>query len=465
MSKDRQRTKGDFKKQAATLAKSSAVKISEEFASWVELPPEFGNRKRNRLFSPSRTFWLFLFQVLGEDSSCREALRQFLAWLFVEEGKTASPNTAAYCKARKKLCKNQLQETNQGLVNKIENKAGDWLWCGRTVKVADGSGLSMPDTPQNQKAWPQSKKAKPSCSFPVMRIVALFCLATGVMIDLAHGALAVHERTLLRRLWHLLEQGDVLLADRGFGGFAEFFLLSQRGVDCVMRKNQRRKNASVIKRFHKNDKIVEWQKSGACPKWLDQKSWDAMPESMAVREVVVHIQNPGFRPETIFVSTTLLDHLVYPEGELSQLYQRRWKAELFLRYIKITMGMDILSCKSPEMVEKEMWMYVIAYNLIRAIMVETALTHDMDCERISFKGTVSTLRQWAPAMTLLQLEMEEREALYLKMLYYIAKDKLLQRPGRMEPRARKRRPKNYQLLNKPRGEFSEIYHRNKYKKA
>jgi hypothetical protein len=402
--------------------------------------------------------------VLSEDGSCRETLRKFLAWLFVQEGKTASPNTAAYCKARAKLCLHELKEASQRVVGKIENRAGSWLWCGRRVKVADGSGLSMPDTPENQKAWPQSKKAKPGCSFPVMRIVALFSLATGAMIDLAHGALAVSERTLMRRLWHWLEEGDVLLADRGFCGYAEFFLLSQRGVDCVMRKNQRRKNASVIKRINQNDGIVEWKKSGACPKWLPPKTWEAMPKSIAVREVVVHVRIPGFRTETIIVSTTLLDHRAYPEAELSQLYRRRWKVELFLRDIKITMGMDILRCQTPPMVKKEMWMHVIAYNLIRAIMVEAALTKEVNPETLSFKGTVSTIRQWAPIMAWPQLALEEREGLYLKMLYYIAKDKFTQRPGRLEPRARKRRPKNYQLLNKPRAEFREIMHRNKYKK-
>lgn len=403
--------------------------------------------------------------MLSQDGSCRETVREFLAELFVQEGKTASPSTAAYCKARAKLPLGELKQASSRVVNKIESEAGSWLWCGRAVKTADGSGLSMSDTPENQAAWPQSKKAKPGCSFPVMRIVALFSLASGAMIDIAHGALNVHERTLLRRLWHWLEEGDVLLADRGFCGFAEFFLLSQKGVDCVMRKNQRRKNAFVIKRFNKNDKIVEWKKSGACPKWLDRKTWDAMPQSLAVREVVIHVQIPGFRTETVFVSTTLLDNVAYPETELCELYRRRWRAELFLRDIKITMGMDVLRCRTPQMVEKEMWMYAIAYNLIRALMVEAALTQSVGPEKISFKGTVSTIRQWAPVMAIPQLGEGEREALHRQMLYYIAHDKLLQRPGRTEPRAKKRRPKNYQLLTKPRREFREIYHRNKYKKA
>lgn len=276
--------RGLLRKQARMMAHHSVGQITEVFGDWVELPRDFGSPKRNRLFSPSNTFWMFLSQVLGQEVSCRETVSKFLAGLFLERGRTASPNSAGYCKARAKLCLRELKKASRAVVQKTERKSLPWLWRGRRVKVADGSGLSMPDTPENQAAWPQSKKAKPGCSFPVMRIVALFSLATGTMIDLAHGSLAVHERTLMRRLWHLLEPGDVLLADRGFCGFADFFMLSQQGVDCVMRKNQRRKNASVIKRFNKNDRIVLWRKSGSCPKWLDEKTWINMPRSLEVRE-------------------------------------------------------------------------------------------------------------------------------------------------------------------------------------
>jgi hypothetical protein len=298
-----------------------------------------------------------------------------------------------------------------------------------------------------------------------MRIVALFSLTTGAMIELAFGALQVPERTLFRKLWKCLKKGDVLLADRGFCSFAEFFLLPSRGVDCVMRKNGRRKNGSVIKRISRYDRIVEWRKSAICPKWLDRKAWDAMPEAIAVREVEVHVQNPGFRPGTILIATTLLDHRTYSENDLVELYRRRWSVELFFREIKITMGMDVLSCKTPPMVERELWMRIIAYNLIRAVMTEAAITHAVNIERISFKGTVSTIRQWAPLIAHPQLTPNARLDLERLMLYYLAKDTLPERPGRAEPRAKKRRPKNYQLLNKPRGVFKEIMHRNKYKKT
>jgi len=390
---------------------------------------------------------------------------KFLAGRFLDTGRTASPNTSGYCQARARLSIPELGRTSRRVADKIEAKAAAWLWRGRRVKVADGSGLSMPDTPANQKSWPQSSRAKAGCGFPVMRIVALFSLATGALIGLAHGALAVHERTLMRRLWPLLEKGDVLLADRGFGGFADFFLLGKRGVDCVMRKNRRRQNAGVIKRLHQNDRLVRWLKSGACPQWLDRQAWDDMPDRMTVREVKVRVENPGFRTDTIWVVTTLLDHRAFTASDLAQLYLRRWKVELFLRDLKITMRMDVLRCKTPAMVEKEMWMRVIAYNLIRALMVEAAGAQEVKVERLSFKGTVSLLRQWAPLLAQPQLSSTERLAVSALMWYYLAKSQLPDRPGRVEPRARKRRPKNYQLLNKPRGEFREIRRRNKYRKA
>jgi len=401
--------------------------------------------------------------VLGEESSCREALRAFQAWLFLEEGKTVSPNTAAYCKARAKLCPREIKQANRRAVNKIE-KACPWHWHGRRVKVVDGSGLSMPDTPENQNSWPQPKKSKPGCGSPVMRVAALFSLATGAMTGLASGALAVHERTLYRKLWRLLKKDDVLLGDRGFCAFADFYLLSQKGVDCVMRKNGRRKNSRVIRRLGKNDQIVEWNKSGVCPKWLALKTWLGLPESIAVREVKVNVQNPGFRTQTIFVATTLLDPREYTAPDLAGLYLRRWNIELFFRDIKTTMGMDVLRCLTPNMVENELWMYVIAYNLVRAVMTEAALESGLPCDRISFKGTLSTLRQWAPPMAIPGLAREDLTALYSLMLTYIPRDKLPHRPGRNEPRARKRRPKAYQLLNKPRAKFREIMHRNRYKK-
>jgi len=373
-----------------------------------------------------------------------------------------SPNTAGYCKARGKLIPCELIGTSRRVAAKME-RACPWSWHGRRVMVVDGTGLSMPDTPENQAAWPQGKRANPGCGFPVMRVCALFSLATGAMVGLASGSLQIHERTLYRTLWRLLRKGDVLLGDRGFCAFADFCLLFQKRVDCVMRKHCRRKNERVIKRIAKNDRIVAWKKSGVRPQWLPAGKWALLPESLSIREVEVRVSYPGFRTQNILVVTTLLDPKDYPADSIAELYLRRWNVELFFRDIKTTLGMDILSCRTPRMIEIELWMHVIAYNLVRAFMLESAIHYSVPYARISFKGTLSSLRQFASALSSTNLSARDRAELIQYMLACIAGVPLPYRPGRSEPRARKRRPKNFHLLNKPRHLFREIMHRNRYK--
>lgn len=321
----------------------------------------------------------------------------------------------------------------------------------------------MPDTAENQAVYPQSWRQKPGCGFPVMRVVALFSLATGAILAVAKDTLRVAERTLFRRLWSRLDPGDVVLADRGFCGYADFVCLAQRGVDSVMRKNARRSvGATPGRRLGKGDRLVHWHKTGRCPKWLEPDAWKAMADRLTVREIHFVVDIPGFRTRAITVSTTLLDPQAYPTDAFIELYRRRWMAELFLRDIKTTLGMDVLSCKSPDMVHKELLMYLIAYNLVRALMLEASLRHGVPVHRMSFKGTLSTVREWAPILA--SASRTRRRALVDHLLAILARDPLPHRPNRVEPRARKRRPKNYQLLSKPRHAFKEIKHRNKHKK-
>lgn len=417
-------------------------------------------------FSPSRVFWLFLSQTLTKDESCRETLRGFLAWLAAKKGKTASPNTAGYCKARAQLPIKDIEQAHTQVVENAEQKTSVALWYGRRVTVVDGSAVSMSDTPENQKVYPQPSRQKKGCGFPIMRIVVLFSLASGTILALAKDKLRVSERELFRRLWKHLQPNDIVLADRGFCGFAEFYLLLQRGVDCVMRNHPRRTvGFAELKQLGKDDRLIEWHKMAVVPKWFTRKRWAALPGSLVVREIRVHVEIPGFRTKDIIIVTTLLDPKAFPREAFAELYRRRWKAELYLRDIKTTMGMDILRCKTPEMIEKELWMYVIAHNLVRALMIESAYTYRIPIERLSFKGSISTVRRWAPALASPLLGARKHSKLYKLMLFYIAKDQLPYRPNRVEPRALKRRPKNYQRLTQPRKIFRETPHRRKYKKA
>jgi hypothetical protein len=459
------RKSGGLSAGARACAGMDIGRLMGVFGPWVDADALLGSGRRERLYTPARVFWLFLSQVLSPDGACREAVQKFLAWLAFSEGREASPNTCAYCGARQRLPAGKLREARDGLAEKVESAAPSaWRWHGRPVKVVDGSGLSMPDTPENQKEYPQSKGRKKACGFPEMRIVALFSLATGVLLQYAKGSRKVAERTLFRRLWNALEAGDVLLADRGFCSLADYHLLLRRGVDLVMRLHQRRAaGVRMVGKLGRGDTLAEWTKSKIRPRWLTPKRWAAIPGAVRVRHITFSVDIKGFRTARITVATTLLDPREFPASHFADLYRRRWAVELYFRDIKTSLGMDILRCQTPEMIEKELIMHVIAYNLIRATMLQAAAAEGRDIARISFKGTCQTLREWAPVLALAPAR--DRQRLVQAMLKAIARDPLPFRPDRTEPRATKRRPKNYQLLNKPRRQFKECPHRNRYTKT
>jgi len=269
---------------------------------------------------------------------------------------------------------------------------------------------------------------------------------------------------LWRQLWDLLNPGDIALADRGFCAYADYFLLRQRGVDCVMRLHQRR-STGVKKRQHlaKNDWLVEWVKTAIRPQWMTLEQWIDLPETLLVRHVKVRVAIKGFRTKRFTVATTLLDAKAYPAQALADLYRTRWMVELYLRDIKSTMGMDVLRCKTPALIQKEFTMHLIAYNLVRALMLEAATRYGRDCLNLSLAGAIATVRQWAPAMA--ACPRTQRPHVLAMLFQCIADDTLPKRPNRVEPRARKRRPKNYQLLTEPRHLFRETPHRNRYAKG
>jgi hypothetical protein len=436
------------------------------FHDHVRWPEQYAS-KRNRLYAAQNTFWMFLAQVLATGSSCQETVARLLAGL-AAVGQHASANTASYCEARKRLPQEGLDDVLRQVTSATHAHANEpkRMWCGRRVKVVDGSSVSMPDTPANQAQYPQPGAQKPGCGFPVARLTVFFCLVTGVVLAYANAALTVAERTLFHDLWDSLEQGDVVLADRGFCSYADFYVLGRRGVDCVMRKHQRRGKTSLVeKRLGKNDVLMVWMKTSVRPEWLDEQTWRAMPASLVVREIAIAVQTPGFRTKHITVATTLLDPKAFPKQAFEQLYRRRWMIELFLRDLKTTMGMEVLRCKSPAMIHKELAMHFIVYNLLRAAIYEATQKRNVSPYDISFKSALATLRQWAPHFDALTAKPRKRASLYRLLLQTLLQNRIPHRPDRAEPRAKKRRPKNYPLLNKPRGTFKEIPHRNRYHAA
>jgi hypothetical protein len=422
---------------------------------------------RDRLFTPLVTFWAFLSQVLSPQSACRDAVRKAQAWWSLGRRLPVSTNTSAYCQARSRLSEQTLLAIHRQTAQRLEcNVPTDSLWLGRRVKVVDGTTCSMPDTAESQKAYPQPGSQKPGCGFPMMKLVGLFCLASGALLEVVRGTLRIHESQLFRHLWPHLNPGDVLLADRGFCSFFSIHSLQARGVDSVMRLHQRRRvDFRRGKRLGKEDILLDWTKPAQRPETLSVEEFKALPTTLTVRLIRLTPQIKGFRVRTIILVTTLLDPIAFPAQALGELYFQRWSVELHFREIKTLLRLDILRCLTPKMVHKELLLHMIAYNLIRCLMQQAAICHHVDLSRISFKGTLDTLHHFADAIRAAAAKPRQRAQLYSEMLRLIALDQLPIRPLRSEPRAKKRRPKNYQLLTKPRKLMIIIQHRSRHKAA
>jgi hypothetical protein len=325
----------------------------------------------------------------------------------------------------------------------------------------------MHDTKANQRLFPQPKSQKKGCGFPQARLVGGFSLHTGAWRREAHGPLSVDETALFRQLAEALPAETVVLTDRYYSGYGQLQWLQARKLDFVMRKNARRQAGSVrrIRRLAKGDWLVAWSKSDSPPEWMTPQAWAALPEEMLVREVDIEVSVGGLRTQRLTVVTSLLDAQRYPAKSLRQLYRRRWQVETHLDEIKTTMGMDILRCKSPAMIEKELLMHRLAYNLVRLLMLQASVAHTVAIERISFHGSLVTIRAWAEWMGAAMLDEAQRAQAQAHLLAVLVRHPLAHRPDRSEPRCRKRRPKNYQLMTRPRKVFKEIPHRNRYGKS
>lgn len=451
---------------ARRLSHWSVSELSSSFPGLREALLRLDFEFRERVFSPVVTFWMFLSQVLSDGASCQEMVARALGALWLTEAKQASPDNSAYCQARKRLPESFLQNLAERTAAQLECQVNlKHLWMGRRVKVVDGSSLSMPDTAANQETYPQPDGQRRGCGFPVMRLVVVFSLATGVLLRLARGSLRQSERTLFQSLQEILQVGEVLLADRGFCGFAEIYVLMRRKVDAVVRMHPNRSGARCQQKLGRGDRLVEWLQSRKIrPLWMELKTWMDMPKALILREITYTVGIRGFRSKKIVLVTTLTDPKLFPKQAFAELYFRRWQAELFLRDIKISLHMDVLRCKTPDMIHKELWMHVIAYNLIRSLMWMAAQRYQICVVSMSFKSSLATIRQWAPGMATL-----DPTSLYLSatqdlLLEYLARQPVPHRPNRVEPRARKRRPKNYPLLTAARRLFKDIPHRNHYRR-
>lgn len=407
---------------------------------------------RDRLFSPLVTLWVFLSQVLDADHSCRQAVARFLAWRTAQGLPPCSSDTGAYCKARARLPEAVLARLTRTTGRHTqENAPTPWRWNNYTLKVVEGTTVSMPDTPDNQKAFPQAGTQKAGVGFPIARLVVLFSLAVGTVLDAALGRYQgkqTGETALFHGLHDNLETGDLLLADRGFSSYWELALVRQRGAHLVSRLHQgRRADFRSGRRLGHDDHVVVWAKPQR-PQWMDKEAYAALPASLAVREVRVRVRIGGFRVKVLVVVTTLLDAAEMPAEDVALLYRMRWYAELDLRALKQTMQMDILRCRSPEMVQKEVWAHLLAYNLLRGLAAGAAAEAGLLPLQVSFKGTLQLVQAFAAVLW--TAEVEELAEIMRRLREAIREHRVGDRPNRCEPRRRKRRPKHYPPLNESR---------------
>ena len=408
----------------------------------------------NRIYTPLVTLLAFMAQVLDSDGSCRQAVSRIISQLSLQSAaRPLSQNTAAYCKARLRLPIALIWKLIEWSTQRIDAQVGaDELWLGRhKVHVVDGSSCQTPDTEANRNEFGLPGNVKPGCGFPVLPFVGVFSLATGLFEWLRFGKKGGHERHLFRELIKQFSPGEVVLGDRGFCSYADICLLKQQAVDCVFRIFNRKPNYQAGQRLGKYDHVVDWEKPKTCPAGMSAEEYALLPEKLRVREVRIVVEQKGFRSKTLDIVTTLLDATFYTKAAIASLYRRRWSIELNFRHIKTTLGMELLRTKTPEMAKKEILIYMLAYNLIRSLIWTAKQIYHIDIERISFKGTVQHLSSLAPYLAV--AGQSNYAVLYEQLIYLVANEEVPDRPGRIEPRVIKRRPKPFPLMTQPRSQL------------
>lgn len=400
---------------------------------------------RERIYGPLRTATLFINQVLGDDQSCQNVVARDVSEQVAAGRRPNSLNNGPYCEARKRLPLELLRRMACEIGTRLTTRQpAAWLWRGRQIKLVDGTTVSMPDTPENQAAFPQNREQKLGLGFPVARLVAIISLSCGAVLEWATSSCEgkmTGETALLWGLSSHFERGDVVIADRCYSSYFMIARLVSLGVDVVVRQHQSRTtDFRCGQRLGHHDHLVSWERPKR-PPWMDDATYQTMPAKMAIREV---------RSGEWTLATTLLDPVSVPKNELFKLYCSRWQIELNLRSIKDVMKMGILRCKSPEMVEKEIAAHLVAYNLVRAIMAQSACLNRMLPSELSFKGSLQLLRAFVEKLV---HSTREQELIYIEhLLAGIAQIKLRKRPGRVEPRVVKRRRRKQRLLTQPRSE-------------
>ena len=392
--------------------------------------------------------------MLSADPSCRAAALRVLVLVVVLQRPPCSTDTGLYCRARGKLPAALLRRLTLDVAGHLEQAVPQrWLWKGRHVHLVDGTTVTAPDTEENQEVYPQPPGQKPGLGFPMIRLVVLLSLTTALLTCLAFGPYEgkeTGEPALFRTLLERLQPGEVVLADRYYCGYFLVALLRERGVDVVLRLHQSREvDFRRGRRLGRDDHIVVWRRPQR-PEWMDQETYARMPKTIVVREVRTRVDTPGFRVEQLVVVTTLLDVREHSLEDITDLYHERWHVELDIRSIKCVLQMETLRCRTPFMLEKEIWAKMLGYNLVRKVSCQAALAADKQPRQISFTATLQAVRGGWERMT--HAGEVDRRLLAAALLVAVGKEEVGDRPDRCEPRAVKKRPKSQALLTVPRAE-------------
>jgi hypothetical protein len=407
---------------------------------------------RQRVYTPWITLSLFLSQILSDDHSCDDAVDRFQKYRYDQGLPSVSAETTSYCEARQRLPEELAWDLVRRTGESIQRSAkSSWHFRGRTVKIVDGSTVTMPDTLENQAAYPQLKTQAPGLGFPIARILVVFSLAVGTVLEAAIGPYQgkqTSELALLRTVIGQFQAGEIVLADRFFGSYWVIAALQARGVDVVVRLHQARKaDFRRGRRLGREDHLVTWTRPAHVPAWMSRDEYRAMPARITVRELRVRVKDKTKRVQNLVIVTTLVDSKIDKAAGLGGLFRQRWHAELDLRSLKSELQMEMLRTRSPEMVRQEVAMHLLAYNLIRGVMAEAARAQQIKPRTISFTGSLHTVRAFEASHL---YDPERIEVDLPRLLELIGQKRVGDRPDRYEPRAVKRRPKPYPRLTMPR---------------
>jgi hypothetical protein len=391
---------------------------------------------RDRIFSPMTTLWVFMSQVLEGNCSCRKAVAHFMTTL---KKKSCSLATGAYCQARQRLKEGMLRALCLAQGEEVRNLIQPaWLWRRRDVFLIDGTTVSMPDSADNQHHFPATNRQRNPLEFPVVRIVVILCRTTGALLNAAIGPYQGKESgetSLLKTMLPSFKPGDVSVFDRYYAGFFCFCNLMKIGVDCVCRQHHLR-IVRRVKKLGKNDFLFLVKRPDRPPA-MSIEEYQSYPKEILLRCVQVRVKQKGFRTRKLDVITSLIDKK-YLADEIAELYKSRWFVEVDIRSLKSDMGMDVLSCKTADMVRKEIWVYFLAYNLVRMVIMDAAKKHSRKPRSISFKAAMQMLVSFRSKMT--ETSSKKWSEFYNIILGSLKTQTIGRRPDRFEPRAKKRRP-------------------------